>query len=180
MNNNNFRRTMPQTRDADAELFAAVQTFHRAMAEVVHPMFDEVGVTNGQFFLLFFIEKMPRPTVGSIADQLGVRMSTVTHLLNDVEERGLVRRERSSEDRRVVRLVVTSRGSKLLARIEGRLLEHVRSASSGINEEKKTEASRLLNEIASRIRGAESADASARVSLPPSAPKKKPTRGGRK
>ena len=171
---------MPETRDGDAELFAAVQTFHRAMAEVVHPMFDDVGLTNGQFFLLFFIEKMPRPTVGSIADQLGVRMSTVTHLLNDVEERGLVRRERSSEDRRVVRLVVTSRGTKLLARIEGHLLDQVRSASSGIDEGKKAAASRLLNEIASRVRGAESADTSARASLPSPAPKKKPTRGGRR
>ena len=170
---------MPETRDADAELFAAVQTFHRAMAEVVHPMFDDVGLTNGQFFLLFFIEKMPRPTVGSIADQLGVRMSTVTHLLNDVEERGLVRRERSSEDRRVVRLVVTARGSKLLARIEGHLLDQVRSASSGIDEGKKTAASWLLNEIASRVRGAES-DTGARASLPSPAPKKKPTRGGRR
>ena len=171
---------MPETRDADAELFAAVQTFHRAMAEVVHPMFDDVGLTNGQFFLLFFIEKMPRPTVGSIADQLGVRMSTVTHLLNDVEERGLVRRERSSEDRRVVRLVVTSRGSKLLARIEGHLLNQVRSASSGIDEGKKAAASRLLNEIASRVRDAESVETHARASLPSPAPKRKPTRGGRR
>jgi DNA-binding MarR family transcriptional regulator len=171
---------MPEARDADAELFAAVQTFHRAMAEVVHPMFDEVGVTNGQFFLLFFIEKMPRPTVGSIADQLGVQMSTVTHLLNNVEARGLVRRERSSEDRRVVRLVVTSRGSKLLARIEGHLLDQVRSASSGIDDGKKAAATRLLNEISSRIRGAQSADTSAQASLPSPAPKKKPVRGDRR
>jgi DNA-binding MarR family transcriptional regulator len=171
---------MSEPRDADADLFASVQTFHRAMAEVVHPMFDEVGVTNGQFFLLFFIEKMPRPTVGSIADQLGVQMSTVTHLLNNVEERGLVRRERSSEDRRVVRLVVTARGSKLLARIEGHLVDQVRSASSGIDEKKKAAATRLLTEIASRIRGAERADSSARVPSSPPASKNKPARGGRR
>ena len=170
---------MPEARDADADLFAAVQTFHRAMAEVVHPMFGEVGVTNGQFFLLFFIEKMPRPTVGSIADQLGVQMSTVTHLLNSVEERGLVRRERSSEDRRVVRLVVTSRGTKLLARIEGHLLDQVRSASSGIDEKKKADATRLLNEIGSRIRGAVSPDPRVRVSRPPPASKKRASRGDR-
>ena len=169
--------------DADAALFAAVQTLHRAMAEVVHPILDRAGVTNGQFFLLFFIEKMPLPTVGWIADQLGVRMSTVTHLLNDLEGRGLVRRERSSEDRRVVRLFVTSRGSKLLARIEGHSLEKVRAASSGIAAAQKADAARLLSEIASRMRGDKGPHAGVRGSRPPaaSAPKRKSdTRGDRR
>jgi len=173
-----YRRFVPEAGDADAALFAAVQTFQRAMMEVVHPILDEGGVTKGEFFLLFFIGKMPRPTVGWIADQLGVRMSSATHLLNDLERRGLVRRERSSEDRRLVRPVVTALGSRLLVRIEGQALNRMRVASSGIAERHKSDAARLLIEVASRIRSAGTPDARVRPAHPRAspAPRKKPRR----
>jgi len=171
---------MPGARDADAAIFAAVRTIHRAMAEVISPILHRAGFTNGQFFLLYFIEKMDRPTVGEIADQLGVGMPTVTHLLNDLEGRGLVRRERSSEDRRVVRLVVTSRGSTLLARVEDHALDQVRAASSGIADAQKSSAAGLLNEIAARIRNHKTPHARVRGSRPPaaSAPRRKAKKRG--
>ena len=142
---------MPAAEDADAALCTSVWTFHRALGEVMDPLLARVGVTNGQFFLLFFIAKMPRPTVGQIAGMLGTRMSTVTHLINDLEEHGLVRRERSSDDRRLVRLVVSSRGSKLLTRIESLSLDQVRTASSGIPDARKTDAANLLEEVAAHL-----------------------------
>jgi len=173
---------MQKAGDSDAALFAAVWTFHRAMGEVIDPFLDRVGITNGQFFLLFFIEKIPRPTVGGIADKLGVRMSTVTHLVNDLEGRGLVRRERSSEDRRVVRLSVTSRGSKTLARVEGLSLDQVRAASSGIADRRKADAGLVLNEIASRMSGARDPHIGPRTARPRAAPasKKSDASGDRK
>jgi DNA-binding MarR family transcriptional regulator len=138
------------------------------MAEVLKPILGRDGLTNGQFFLLMIISRMPRPTVGWIADELGVRMSTVTHLINDLEGRGLARRERSSEDRRVVRLLVTPRGSKLLGHIEGLSLEQVRAASAGIAARRKVDAAALLIEVAGRLHGSSTGAAAGR-----SAPKRK-------
>ena len=166
---------MQKASDADGALFAAVWTFHRAIGDVIDPLLSRVGITKAQFVLLFFIEKMPQQVVGKTADMLSVRMSTVSHLVNDLEGRGYLKRERSSDDRRVVRLQATSRGSKLIASIEGLVIEQVRAASSGIAGQRKADAAKLLNEVASHILGTPVHRGALRIPRPraPSAPKRK-------
>ena len=166
---------MQKASDADGALFAAVWTFHRAIGDVIDPLLSRVGITKAQFVLLFFIEKMPQQVVGKIADMLSVRMSTVSHLVNDLEGRGYLKRERSSDDRRAVRLRATSRGSKLVASIEGLVVQQVRAASSGIADQRKADAAKLLNEVASHILGTPAPQGALRIPRPhaPSAPKRK-------
>ncbi len=67
------------------------------------------------------------PTMGELADALGVALSTATQIAERIEKRGLVRREHSDpDDRRVVRLALTDGGRRLLE--ERRRLRHERLA----------------------------------------------------
>jgi DNA-binding MarR family transcriptional regulator len=55
------------------------------------------------------------PTMGELADALGVALSTATQIVERIEKRGLVRREHSDpDDRRVVRLALTEAGRSLM------------------------------------------------------------------
>lgn len=66
-----------------------------------------------------------RPTMGELAETLGVTLSTATQIVERIEKRGLVRREHSdSGDRRIVRLGLTDEGRSLVA--ERRRLRHER------------------------------------------------------
>jgi DNA-binding MarR family transcriptional regulator len=65
------------------------------------------------------------PTMGELADALGVALSTATQIVERVEKRGLAQREHSDpDDRRVVRLTLTDPGRQLVA--ERRRLRHER------------------------------------------------------
>lgn len=69
------------------------------------------------------------PTMGELADALGVALSTATQLAERIEKRGLARREHSDpDDRRVVRLGLTDDGRRLLA--ERRRRRHERLADA--------------------------------------------------
>jgi DNA-binding MarR family transcriptional regulator len=54
------------------------------------------------------------PTVGRLAEQLLIRHHSAVGLLDRLEERGLVERSRDGEDRRQVRVKMTSVGSDKL------------------------------------------------------------------
>ena len=55
-----------------------------------------------------------RPTIGDIAERLCVEHHTTVGLVDKLEERGLVRRERGTEDCREVFLELTAGGTTLL------------------------------------------------------------------
>ena len=69
------------------------------------------------------------PTMGELADALGVALSTATQLVERIEKRGLAAREHSDpDDRRVVRLALTDEGRRLLT--ERRRLRRERLAAA--------------------------------------------------
>lgn len=55
--------------------------------------------------------------IGDLATILGVGQSAITPLVDSLEQRGLLARQRSSEDRRIWLLVLTKNGEKAFGRI---------------------------------------------------------------
>ena len=64
----------------------------------------------------------PVPTL-TIADRLISRAPDITRMIDRLEDRGLVTRERQAGDRRVVKVGITDAGLRLLAEIAGPLAD---------------------------------------------------------
>jgi DNA-binding MarR family transcriptional regulator len=78
------------------------------------------GIEPQQHQLLLAVKGYPsetRPTIGRIAERLAVEPHTAVGLVDKLEARGLVRRERSHTDRRAVLLSLTPDGTRLLAEL---------------------------------------------------------------
>ena len=77
----------------------------------------DAGLEPRQHQLLLGVKGMPthaRPTIGAIAERLQVEHHSAVELVNRLEAGGMLRRERSSSDRREVQLQLTPRGEKVL------------------------------------------------------------------
>jgi DNA-binding MarR family transcriptional regulator len=80
----------------------------------------DAGIEPQQHQLLLAIRGLPegaRPTIGTIAERLCVQPHTAVALVDKLEARGLVRRERAVEDRREVLLRLSSDGEALLRKL---------------------------------------------------------------
>jgi DNA-binding MarR family transcriptional regulator len=78
------------------------------------------GVEPQQHQMLLAVRGLPdevRPTVGAIAERLCVQHHTAVALVDKLEARGLLERERCQGDRRQVLLRVTKEGDALLGRL---------------------------------------------------------------
>ena len=73
-----------------------------------------------------------RPTVGALAAQLQRRHQSVVGLVDRLARRGLARRERSAADRRLVRVVLTARGERLLAGLSAAHRDELRRVGPGL------------------------------------------------
>ena len=78
------------------------------------------GLTPQRYLLLLMIKGAPdgseRLTFTELADRLKLSRNSVTELVSRAEESGLIRRERSASDGRVIYLQLTSEGEQRLLR----------------------------------------------------------------
>jgi DNA-binding MarR family transcriptional regulator len=70
------------------------------------------GLTAPQILLLNAIRNNSEVTIGKIASDISLSQATVTTILDRLENRGLVYRERSTQDKRKVHVHLTDEGEK--------------------------------------------------------------------
>jgi DNA-binding MarR family transcriptional regulator len=73
----------------------------------------ETGLTTPQLVVIRAIREMKAPTVSNIARAVSLSQATVTTILQRLESKGLVKRERSRSDRRAVIVQLTPAGNAL-------------------------------------------------------------------
>lgn len=96
-----------------ADFRAALRAF---LAESEHAS-RRAGLTPRWYLVLLFIKGAheERLSFSELADRLKLSRNTVTELVSRIEEAGLVEREASADDARVVYLRVTAEGERRLS-----------------------------------------------------------------
>ncbi|AOS95756.1 HTH-type transcriptional regulator MgrA [Microbulbifer aggregans] len=82
------------------------------------------GLTAPQLLLLQAIREKGQVTIGALAKEISLSQATVTTILDRLEKRGLVYRERSSEDKRKVHAYLTDKGMDFIRDAPTPLQEH--------------------------------------------------------
>ena len=71
------------------------------------------GVTSSQFKVLIIIAQFCVDTPAELCRSLSLDSGSMTRMLDRLEQKGLIARSRSVEDRRQVRLLLTEEGTRL-------------------------------------------------------------------
>jgi DNA-binding MarR family transcriptional regulator len=89
---------------------------YAAAKEVVSrykPLLDEINLTYTQYIAMMVLWESKSIGVKELGKRLYLDSGTLTPLLKRLESKGFLRRERSSEDERVVIITITEAGEKL-------------------------------------------------------------------
>ena len=126
-------------------LLRTADVVRRFIARVLEPY----GITPQQFNVLRILrgagpEGLPTLT---IAERMIEEAPGITRLLDRLEAKGLVRRQRCPEDRRQVLCHATPQGLDLLGRIDGAMNEADEGALGTLSEEDKVQLIRLLDAV---------------------------------
>lgn len=76
----------------------------------------ESGLSAAQLWMMWELFNEPGLTVSGLAKVLSIHQSTCSNMLDKIQKKNLVYRERSTTDQRVVSLYLTESGSSLLAK----------------------------------------------------------------
>ncbi len=104
-------------------------------------------LTPSQFGVLETLFHLGPMCQGAISQKLLKSTGNITLVLDNLEKRGLVRRTRLLEDRRMVLLELTSAGSELIADVFPRQVEVIVEEMSVLTPEEQ----RLLGELSKKL-----------------------------
>jgi DNA-binding MarR family transcriptional regulator len=119
----------------------------------------DFGLTAPQVATLREILVGKNVTPVTLATALHLSQPTVTGILHRLEKRGLIKRERSTADRRSVLAVVTTRGKDLAKRAPPLLRDRFRQELANVSRRQQTEILSILQQVASMMSAPEIADA---------------------
>lgn len=118
----------------------------------------DTGLTTPQLVVLRAVADATAPTVSEIARTVSLSQATVTTLLNKLESREFVSRERSKQDRRRVNVRLTRQGRKVLASAPQPLQEQFSDRFQGLETWEQYQLVASLERIANMM-DAEALDA---------------------
>jgi DNA-binding MarR family transcriptional regulator len=125
------RRPPPPWLDDAAEIVNALRRIVRAIELYSQEVRKAFGLTGPQLWAMKTLHRHGALSMTDLATALAVQPSTLSLLIDRLQQRGLVRRVRQRDDRRVVELRLTAEGTRLAARApsaaQGRLLHGLRT-----------------------------------------------------
>ncbi len=106
------------------------------------------ALSNAQYGLLFGLTDGCELSARDLAESAELTAGTVTQMLEVLEAAGLVKRTRSTEDRRVVLTALTDRGREVLTEHRARIEPRWRAALVEFTPEELHTAARVLGRLA--------------------------------
>jgi DNA-binding MarR family transcriptional regulator len=123
--------TKPISRDtAIAEVMQSLRRIFKAIQDYSYDVSDKFGTTGPQLWALKTISQNESLSLGELGRRMYLHPSTITGLIDRLEKKALVERDRDQTDRRVIKLRLTSKGKGLVKRapnpIQGKMIYGLR------------------------------------------------------
>jgi DNA-binding MarR family transcriptional regulator len=117
------------------------------LARRLEPVLKAAEISPTQYNVLRILRGAPEGLAcGEIASRMITRDPDITRLLDRLEKRGLVSRCRETKDRRMVLTRITEAGLKLLAQLDGPVLDAHHLLLGHLGSEKLRNLLKLLDE----------------------------------
>ncbi|WPF82981.1 MarR family transcriptional regulator [Sanguibacter sp. 4.1] len=133
----------------DAQLCFRLYRSERAVLATYRELLADLGVTYPQYLVLLVLWETDGATVSHLGSRLALESGTLSPLLRRMETAGLVLRERSGDDERVVHVRLTDAGRALQTRAHG--VPHDLARRGGLDTAETLELARLLDRLCSNL-----------------------------
>jgi len=97
--------------------------------------FRKLPVSGPEFFMLRHVADAGPARISALAQGLALDQSTVSNVVNSLEEKGLVEKNKDPDDRRVTLVSVTREGRMILEQVADHRSEQMRQTLGQLPEE---------------------------------------------
>lgn len=132
------------------DLAAMLVPLGRALTEAERPILDRHGLTMWAYVVLLGLDERPVHTQAALAKAIRADKTRIIPVLDDLQRRGLIRRDPDPADRRVNLVQLTPDGARLRDRAQHDIQEQEQRLLADLTDEDRRTFLRVLQELATR------------------------------
>jgi DNA-binding MarR family transcriptional regulator len=137
------------------------------MSQVAERRFESQEITLTQWVTLMHLSQNEHVSPTKLSTETGHDMGALTRVVDDLERRGLVRRERSRHDRRAVEIAITAAGRRLTESTKRVIVELLNELVEPFSEREVDTLITLLQRVLAHLQqAADAGDALAATAHP--------------
>ena len=126
-------------------------TFLSAMLRQEQNAVSEGVITLPQFLGMNFLRANPGSPVKDFAATLGLKPSSASGLVDRMVNHGLIHREHSDTDRRVVLLTLTPKGKKMVEEVREQKRQSIAKLFASLTDDERATYLRLMQKVVGAI-----------------------------
>ncbi len=134
----------------EQKAFVTLLKAHETLLDGVARLLKSKGITDAQYNVLRILRGAGPDGLSchEVGKRMIKRVPDITRLLDRLEQKNLVGRKRSEDDRRVVMAAITSEGLQLLEQLDKPVADKHREQMAGLTETELTQLTDLLARLA--------------------------------
>ena len=137
--------------DVDQVLEAIIYLYTESR-RITKELARRADLTGPQLTVVKLLEQIGGLSLSELSEKIRAQNSTVTGIIDRMEREGLVLRERSKEDRRVVYIKLTPKGRELAQEIPVEPMEIFKGALESLSQQEVRDLMRISTKLARRVR----------------------------
>ena len=145
MQDKNVNHSCPASLMIENQLCFPLYACSREIVKKYNPFLKKIGLTYTQYIVMMVLWEYDRVSVKELGEKLYLDSGTLTPVLKSLESKGLISRNRSSEDERVLIVKLTESGDELKFRAEE--IPGEMACSFKLTKEEAAELYRILYKI---------------------------------
>lgn len=140
-------------RDPNRQLEFIIDETARLMARIYNKHYRQTGMNATQVAVLVWLGRSPNAMNQSeLADRLGIGKAAAGKLVDILESGRLVRRKRSTSDRRIQNVAITKRGMKIVRDVDADTEVVRRAIRKGTTKQERRQAIDVLDRVRANLR----------------------------
>ncbi|HXX33541.1 MAG TPA: MarR family transcriptional regulator [Thermodesulfobacteriota bacterium] len=120
---------------AISEIMQSLRRIFKSIQDYSQEVSNKFGITGPQLWVLKIISGNENLSLGELSKRMYLHPSSITGLVDRLEKKGYMLRDRGQEDRRVIKVQLTSEGKKLVRKapnpIQGKMIYGLRKLRKG-------------------------------------------------
>jgi DNA-binding MarR family transcriptional regulator len=144
--------TEPEARPEIDSIVETIIYLYTESRRLTKGLASQFGLTGPQLTVIKLLETFENLSLSSLSERIRAQNSTVTGIIDRMEREGLVRRDRSTADRRVVHISLSDKGQKLAKQIQVEPMELFRGALLALTHADLRDLLRIMNKLQRYVR----------------------------
>jgi DNA-binding MarR family transcriptional regulator len=121
--------------ESSSKIIDLIRNLNKSMRHRFHDFMQDSGLTFPQLSVISTLTKNGEVKVSVLSNKIGLSDSTVSGILDRLEQKNIIRRERNQDDRRVVKIALTEGSRKFYKDFHKRTEEHFSNLLKRLSEQ---------------------------------------------